>query len=363
METEQVDECCPPPEQADVGTWQSSVAKEATRTLSDVASRFTGDGIRYKAKLIGVDPVPYAHGDKMCWDSMMKLKGIEATGRKQGKHKQRVWLKISFSGLKIIDERTGAVLHYHERSRISSLTKDESDPRALAYIYQEDDTYSLFYIRMANLADPVLADLNEICQSVDQETPTQNDALLVLDESSAPPPEVSAHEYVFSPQPESSFGQIKQTSSSNELMEVFSIQLEGPMMPTQSECASPPVPPESQKPTLSTSQILSMYPTQPVGGSPYSSPAYSPLAAPWPTMPGNMAPWPAAGIVAPPAGSQIQAHNSQPGGMMRGNPINYLAPPSAANGYHTPLNPAYPPPATATLQSVSPPMEQNLFLL
>ena len=44
-----------------------------------------------------------------------------------------------------------AVLHDHERSRISSLTKDESDPRALAYIYQEDDTYSLFYIRMANL--------------------------------------------------------------------------------------------------------------------------------------------------------------------------------------------------------------------
>lgn len=43
-----------------------------------------------------------------------------------------------------------AVLHDHERSRISSLTKDESDPRALAYIYQQLDTYSLFYIKMAN---------------------------------------------------------------------------------------------------------------------------------------------------------------------------------------------------------------------
>lgn len=39
-----------------------------------IASRFSGAGVRYKAKLIGVDPVPDTHGDKMCWDSMMKLK-------------------------------------------------------------------------------------------------------------------------------------------------------------------------------------------------------------------------------------------------------------------------------------------------
>lgn len=37
-------------------------------------SRFSGDGVRYKAKLIGVDPVADAEGDKMCLDSMMKLK-------------------------------------------------------------------------------------------------------------------------------------------------------------------------------------------------------------------------------------------------------------------------------------------------
>uniref|UniRef100_A0A3Q3KF19 PID domain-containing protein n=1 Tax=Monopterus albus TaxID=43700 RepID=A0A3Q3KF19_MONAL len=57
--------------------------------------------------LIGVDPVPDSQGEKMCWDSMMKLKGFEAAGRKQGKHKQRIWLKISSNGLKIVDERTG----------------------------------------------------------------------------------------------------------------------------------------------------------------------------------------------------------------------------------------------------------------
>lgn len=32
------------------------------------------DGVRYKAKLIGIDDVPEARGDKMCQDSMMKLK-------------------------------------------------------------------------------------------------------------------------------------------------------------------------------------------------------------------------------------------------------------------------------------------------
>uniref|UniRef100_A0A3P9ME74 PID domain-containing protein n=1 Tax=Oryzias latipes TaxID=8090 RepID=A0A3P9ME74_ORYLA len=72
--------------------------------ISDFMSRFHGDGVRYRAKLIGLDPVPDARGEKMCWDSMMKLKGV---ARKQGKHKQKIWLKVSSNGLKIVDERTG----------------------------------------------------------------------------------------------------------------------------------------------------------------------------------------------------------------------------------------------------------------
>ncbi|KAI3368622.1 hypothetical protein L3Q82_025632, partial [Scortum barcoo] len=307
----------------------------------DTTSRFHGDGVRYKAKLIGVDPVPDAQGDKMCWDSMMKLKGFEAAARKQGKHKQKVWLKVSTSGLKIVDERTGALLCDHDRSRISSLTKDESHPRALAYVYQHQDAYSLFYIKMANLADPVLADIKNICQAVDQETPqepaeapSQTSSLLLLNDTSAPPAEGPALEDVFSPRPESSSGQPNQASSSNELMEVFSIQMEDPTMPTQSLTSQQP---ESPKPMLSTSQILSMFPTQPAGGSPYSSPPYSPTTmpwgqqgllgnqwrgppvAPWPTMPGNVAAWAPAGIAAPPAGSLIQANVSQLGVMGGGN--------------------------------------------
>ncbi|KAM7409628.1 hypothetical protein PAMA_001220 [Pampus argenteus] len=380
MEMEQTAVSCPSPDQAAVRNRLSSITKGTTRTLSDTTSRFHGDGVRYKAKLIGVDLVPSADGDKMCWDSMMKLKGIEATTRKQGKHKQRVWLKVSSSGLKIIDERSGAVLFDHERSRISSLTKDESDPRALAYIYPQQDTYSLFYIKMANLADPVLDDIKEVCQRETAEdateTPTQNNALLLLDESAAPSPEVLAYEHVFSPQTNPSFTQTKQSSPSNELMEVFSIQVMDPQMLPQSVCTSQPESPQPQLPQLSNSQILSMFPTQPVARSPYSSPTYSPTAMPWvqqglpgTQFPGPMgaAPWPtmsawAAVGAPPPAGSQIQAQHSQPGHMIVGNTINSPAVPTAVSRYPTPLNSPYNPPgATATLQPMSPSMDNPLL--
>lgn len=44
------------------------------KTDESLLSRFKGDGVRYKAKLIGIDDVPEARGDKMSQDSMMKLK-------------------------------------------------------------------------------------------------------------------------------------------------------------------------------------------------------------------------------------------------------------------------------------------------
>ncbi|KAG7230660.1 hypothetical protein INR49_025377 [Caranx melampygus] len=307
MEMEQTSGSCPAQGQAAVRTWLASSTRGISRTHNDIRSRFHGDGVRYKAKVIGIDPVPAAQGDKMCLDSMMKLKGFEAAARRQGRHKQRVWLKLTSNGLTILDERTGAVVHDHERSRISSLTKDESDPRALAYIYQHQDAYSLFYIKTANLADPVLADIRDVCQSVDQETPQQP--------AEAPTQGFLALEDVFSPRPDSTTGQLTQVSSTQELMEVFSTQMQEPMSSIQSSCpsqpdkvwtgagsysdegwscaareissqpgihrAKQPEPPQPPQPMLSTSQILSMFPTQPLGGSPYVSPTYSPTAMPW----------------------------------------------------------------------------------
>lgn len=59
-----------------IGFIHISVSALATPEKTDefLLARFKGDGVRYKAKLIGVDDVPEARGDKMSQDSMMKLK-------------------------------------------------------------------------------------------------------------------------------------------------------------------------------------------------------------------------------------------------------------------------------------------------
>ncbi|TRY91188.1 hypothetical protein DNTS_006408 [Danionella cerebrum] len=80
------------------------------RSEAALIKRFKGDGVRYKAKLIGIDEVTAARGDKLCQDSMMKLKGIAASARSKGEHKQKVFLTVSFGGIKIYDEKSGAEL-------------------------------------------------------------------------------------------------------------------------------------------------------------------------------------------------------------------------------------------------------------
>ncbi|RXM98742.1 Disabled-like 2 [Acipenser ruthenus] len=98
--------------QADVAPVKTPSKKEKKKgpekTDEFLLARFKGDGVRYKAKLIGVDDVPEARGDKMSQDSMMKLKGMAIAARSQGQHKQKIWVNISLSGIKIIDEKTGA---------------------------------------------------------------------------------------------------------------------------------------------------------------------------------------------------------------------------------------------------------------
>ncbi|KAL4658816.1 hypothetical protein GN956_G2300 [Arapaima gigas] len=134
------------------------------KTAAYLAQRFQGEGVRYKAKLIGVDEVSEAHDDKMCLDSMMKLKGQEHAARQHGLHKQRVWLKVSDTCVQIIDERSGVLEHRHELQKITFMKKDDSEPRAFSYVYGQDRTFKLFFIKMANLADPVIEDFKDACQ-------------------------------------------------------------------------------------------------------------------------------------------------------------------------------------------------------
>lgn len=376
MEMEQPAGSRPAPSQAAVRTWLPSSTRGATIASSYITSRFHGDGVRYKAKLIGMDTMPDVQMEKMCWQSMMKMKGLEEAARKQGKHKQRVWLNISFSGLKIVDEKTGAVVFDHEKSKINYLTKDESDPRALAYIYQYKDACILFYIRMANLAAPVLIDIMEVCQGADQETPqpaempNQNIPLLIVNEGSAALAKELNPENLFSPRPETPSGQPNQTSSTTELMAVFAPPMRDPMAPTQ--MLEPPTStqlsqtrePESLQPMLSTSQIVSMFQPQPVGGSPYSSTTMpwaqqGPLGNQWVgPYPGNMSAWAPPGIAAPPAGSQAQTQtvvNPQPGWMVGGNTAGSPTTPYPLHGHPVPVNSLHTPAGTTGApQAVSP---------
>ncbi|XP_052412853.1 disabled homolog 2 isoform X3 [Carassius gibelio] len=168
------------------------------KTDEFLLARFQGDGVRYKAKLIGVDDVPEARGDKMCQDSMMKLKGMAIAARSQGKHKQRIWVNISLTGIKIIDEKTGVIEHEHVVNKISFIARDVTDNRAFGYVCGAEGQHQFFAVKTAQQAEPLVMDLKDLFQLIlnmkkkEQEAPQKGggnstvienggDALLTLD--------------------------------------------------------------------------------------------------------------------------------------------------------------------------------------
>ncbi|XP_075895483.1 disabled homolog 1 isoform X7 [Nelusetta ayraudi] len=149
----------------------SSVRRDSRRKGQDrsettLIRRFRGDGVRYKAKLIGLDDVTAARGDKLCQDSMMKLKGVAAAGRSKGEHKQKVFLTISFGGIKIFDEKTGILLHHHAVHEISYIAKDITDHRAFGYVCGKEGNHRFMAIKTAQSAEPVILDLRDLFQLI-----------------------------------------------------------------------------------------------------------------------------------------------------------------------------------------------------
>ncbi|XP_051907922.1 disabled homolog 2 isoform X1 [Hippocampus zosterae] len=140
--------------------------KVPDKTDEYLLARFQGDGVRYKAKLIGIDDVPEARGDKMCQDSMMKLKGMAVAARSQGKHKQRIWVNISMSGIKIIDEKSGAIEHEHAVNKISFIARDVTDNRAFGYVCGAEGQHQFFAIKTAQQAEPLVLDLKDLFQVI-----------------------------------------------------------------------------------------------------------------------------------------------------------------------------------------------------
>ncbi|XP_021458699.2 disabled homolog 2 isoform X2 [Oncorhynchus mykiss] len=140
--------------------------KAPEKTDEYLLSRFQGDGVRYKAKLIGIDYVPEARGDKMSQDSMMKLKGMAIASRSQGKHKQRIWVNISMSGIKIIDEKTGVIEHEHIVNKISFIARDVTDNRAFGYVCGAEGQHQFFAIKTGQQAEPLVIDLKDLFQVI-----------------------------------------------------------------------------------------------------------------------------------------------------------------------------------------------------
>ncbi|NWS10485.1 DAB2 protein, partial [Pachyramphus minor] len=136
------------------------------KTDESLLARFKGDGVRYKAKLIGIDDVPEARGDKMSQDSMMKLKGMAVAARSQGQHKQKIWVNISLSGIKIIDEKTGVIEHEHPVNKISFIARDVTDNRAFGYICGGEGQHQFFAIKTAQQAEPLVVDLKDLFQLI-----------------------------------------------------------------------------------------------------------------------------------------------------------------------------------------------------
>ncbi|XP_074506642.1 DAB adaptor protein 1b isoform X1 [Sebastes fasciatus] len=136
--------------------------KGQDRSEAGLIKRFRGDGVRYKAKLIGIDEVTAARGDKLCQDSMMKLKGMASSARSKGEHKQRVFLTVSFGGIKIYCERSGVLMHHHSVHEISYIAKDTRDHRAFGYVCGKEGHHKFVAIKTSQSAEPLIIDLRDL---------------------------------------------------------------------------------------------------------------------------------------------------------------------------------------------------------
>ncbi|XP_045906102.1 DAB adaptor protein 1a isoform X5 [Micropterus dolomieu] len=97
---------------------------------------------------------------------MMKLKGIAAAARSKGEHKQKVFLTISFGGIKIFDEKSGVLQHHHAVHEISYIAKDITDHRAFGYVCGKEGNHRFVAIKTAQSAEPVILDLRDLFQLI-----------------------------------------------------------------------------------------------------------------------------------------------------------------------------------------------------
>ncbi|KAL3869910.1 hypothetical protein ACJMK2_042533 [Sinanodonta woodiana] len=134
------------------------------KDLKNDPARFENPGLNFNAKVIGIDNVPSPRGDKMCQESMHKLK---VAIKISGVHKQKIVINVSLEGVKIIDVRTQAVQHTHAVHKISFISRDMTDSRAFGYVYGVGDgTHKFFAIKTEKAAENLVLSLRDLFQVV-----------------------------------------------------------------------------------------------------------------------------------------------------------------------------------------------------
>ncbi|XP_008554161.1 uncharacterized protein LOC103575935 [Microplitis demolitor] len=127
-------------------------------------TRFLGEGISFKAKLIGILEVSEARGDRMCQAALADLK---MAIRAAGEHKQRIIVQISIDGLRLRDEKSGECLYHHPVHKISFIAQDMTDSRAFGYIFGSPDTgHRFFGIKTDKAANQVVIAMRDLFQVV-----------------------------------------------------------------------------------------------------------------------------------------------------------------------------------------------------
>ncbi|XP_008583893.1 PREDICTED: disabled homolog 1 [Galeopterus variegatus] len=98
--------------------------------------------------------------------SQYSYEGVVAGARSKGEHKQKIFLTISFGGIKIFDEKTGALQHHHAVHEISYIAKDITDHRAFGYVCGKEGNHRFVAIKTAQAAEPVILDLRDLFQLI-----------------------------------------------------------------------------------------------------------------------------------------------------------------------------------------------------
>ena len=65
--------------------------------------KFVGEGVSFKGKLIGMEDLTIDRDEKICLESMFKLKAVV---RARGEHKQRVQINLTTNAVKVTDDTT-----------------------------------------------------------------------------------------------------------------------------------------------------------------------------------------------------------------------------------------------------------------